>query len=83
MNLGLGLCLVLNYWGLVMNHKLTICPPGPEPTRYTASCAEMGRLLQNGADLVIDQIRYERVMPQPMTVAPIEDLLSALGDNKE
>jgi hypothetical protein len=43
----------------------------------------MGRLLQNGSDLVIDQIRYERVMPQPMTVAPIEDLLSALGDNKE
>lgn len=43
----------------------------------------MGRLLQNGTDLVIDQVRYERVMPQPLTVASIEDLLSALGDNKE
>jgi len=66
-----------------MNPKVTICPPGPEPTRYTASCKEMGRLLQNGADLVIDQVRYERVMPQPVRIAPIEDLLSALGNNKK
>lgn len=61
-----------------MNPKVTICPPGPDPVRYTVSCAEMGRLLQNGADLVIDQVRFDRVMPKPVSIAPIEDLLKGI-----
>jgi predicted methyltransferase len=42
----------------------------------TASCPEMGRLLMRGNDLTIDQVRYDRVMPQPLTAAPIEDRLA-------
>lgn len=42
----------------------TICPPGPEPKRFTASCPEMGALLMGGDDLTIDQ-RKSVLFPQP------------------
>ena len=40
-------------------YTYTICPPGPEPVRYTAGCVEMGVLLKNSpnADLTIDERR--------------------------
>ncbi len=38
--------------------KYTVCPPGPEPTRHTASCPEMVRLLMGGQNLTIDQRRH-------------------------
>ena len=62
--------------------KITICPPGPEPVRYTASCAEMGRLLLGNpnADLTIDHRRelwsnYNR-SPRSM---PVKNALLLLG----
>lgn len=55
--------------------KYTICPPGPEPKRYTASCPQMGRLLMGGDDLTIDFKRRDLVRPQPLTDKPFEDKL--------
>lgn len=45
-------------------YTFTICPDGPEPKRFTASCAEMGALLMGGDDLTIDQ-RKAVLFPQP------------------
>ena len=42
----------------------TICPPGPEPKKFTASCAEMGAALMGGDDLTIDQ-RKSLLFPKP------------------
>lgn len=36
-------------------YTYTICPDGPEPQRFTASCAAMGAALTYGCDLTIDQ----------------------------
>ena len=40
-------------------YTYTICPPGPEPKRHTASCAQMGKLLKGSpdGDLTINQRR--------------------------
>lgn len=40
-------------------YTYTICPPGPEPERFTAGCREMGQLLKNSPDgnLTINQNR--------------------------
>jgi hypothetical protein len=45
-------------------YTFTICPDGPEPVRYTASCPEMVVALMNGDDLTIDQ-RKGILFPQP------------------
>lgn len=45
-------------------YTFTICPDGPEPKRFTASCPEMGAALMNGDDLTIDQ-RKALLFPQP------------------
>ena len=45
-------------------YTFTICPDGPEPVRYTASCAEMGAALMGGDDLTIDQ-RNAVLFPKP------------------
>lgn len=45
-------------------YTFTICPPGPEPKRFTASCAEMGAALMGGDDLTIDQ-RKTWLFPAP------------------
>ena len=45
-------------------YTLTICPDGPEPKRFTASCPEMGAALMGGNDLTIDQ-RKALLFPQP------------------
>ena len=64
-------------------YTYTICPPGPEPVRYTASCKEMGVLLKNSpnADLTIDERRelwsdYNRA---PRTVTIEEWLVKRFG----
>jgi hypothetical protein len=40
-------------------YTYTICPPGPEPKQFTASCTEMGALLKSSPDgnLTINQRR--------------------------
>lgn len=40
-------------------YTFTICPDGPEPKKFTASCPEMGQLLKNSPDgnLTLDQKR--------------------------
>lgn len=45
-------------------YTFTICPPGPEPKRYTASCPVMVAALKGGDDLTIDQ-RKAVLFPQP------------------
>ena len=45
-------------------YTVTICPDGPEPVRYTASCPEMVVALMGGDDLTIDQ-RKGILFPQP------------------
>lgn len=45
-------------------YTFTICPDGPEPKRFTASCPEMVVALMNGNDLTIDQ-RKALLLPQP------------------
>lgn len=45
-------------------YTFTICPDGPEPKRFTASCPEMGAALMGGNDLTIDQ-RKALLFPQP------------------
>lgn len=67
--------------------KITLCPPGPEPVRYTASCKEMGVLLQNSpnADLTIDERRevWWAQHRQPRSVTIEEWLLHRFGGEKE
>jgi hypothetical protein len=56
-------------------YTFTICPPGPEPKRFTASCPQMGAMLMGGDDLTIDQ-RKGLLFPQPgktnIEVVPIK-----------
>ena len=58
--------------------KFTLCPPGPEPKRYTASCPQMVRMLMGGDDLTINQQRNDQCRLQPVSIAPLEELVSAL-----
>lgn len=65
-------------------YTFTICPDGPEPVRFTASCAEMGKLL-NGSpngDLTIDERRHgywESWSSRPVQMIPIEDRIAEIG----
>ena len=58
--------------------KYTLCPPGPEPKHYTASCPQMVKMLMSGDDLTIDE-RRNLVVPAPLVV-PLEDRLQAMGN---
>jgi hypothetical protein len=41
--------------------KYTVCPPGPEPKRVTASCPEAVRRLAHSSDLTIVQKAQELI----------------------
>lgn len=61
--------------------KYTLCPPGPEPKRHTASCPQMVRMLMGGDDLTIDQRRHGNWQSwsfKPVQAVPFEDRLAAL-----
>ena len=45
-------------------YTFTLCPPGPEPQRYSASCPEMVCALMGGDDLTINQ-RKAVLFPRP------------------
>lgn len=47
--------------------KYTVCPPGPEPRRFTASCPEMVRGLMGSKDLTIVQKAQELIPQSPQT----------------
>jgi len=64
-------------------YTFTICPPDEAPKQFTASCAEIGRLLKHSinGDLTIDVRRYD--MWGRGAVGPnIEDRLHALIKEK-
>jgi len=64
-------------------YTFTVCPPDEAPKQFTASCAEIGRLLKNSidGDLTIDVRRYD--MWGRGAVGPnIEDRLHALIKEK-
>ena len=56
--------------------KYILCPPGPEPKRYTASCPKMVEMLMGGNDLTIDERRLQ-VVPASLK-EPIEDALQRI-----
>jgi hypothetical protein len=61
-------------------YTYTICPPQEEPKRFTASCKEMGELLQNSPDgnLTIDDRRnglWESWEGKGVAAEPFEDTL--------
>lgn len=60
-------------------YKYTICPPGPEPKRFTASCPQMGAMLMGGDDLTIDQRKLAN-LHRPDSRVPFEDRLRAALD---
>ena len=57
--------------------KYTICPPGPEPKLYTASCPEMVKRLKNADDLTIDHrsLGLWQSWENKLVSKPIEDRL--------
>ena len=64
-------------------YTFTVCPPDEAPKQFTASCAEIGRLLKHSinGDLTIDVRRND--MWGRSTVGPnIEDRLHALIKEK-
>lgn len=69
--------------------RYTVCPPGPEPVRYTASCPEMVRRLDRslGGDLTLDPRamglwQVWDVTGNPMGV-PVEDLLKQMSERRK
>jgi hypothetical protein len=59
-------------------YTFTICPDGPEPTRFTASCPEMGQLLKDSpnGDLTIDDRRrgmWQSWSNRPIQAKPLEE----------
>ena len=60
-------------------YKYTLCPPGPEPKRFTASCPQMGAMLKGGDDLTIDQRKLANLY-RPDSRVPFEDRLRAALD---
>ena len=59
-------------------YTFTICPDGPEPKKFTASCPEMGQLLKDSpnGDLTIDDRRrgmWETWSGRPVQMAPLEE----------
>ena len=64
-------------------YTYTLCPPGPEPKAFTASCQQMGQLLKDSpnGDLTIDQRRggmWESWQGRRVEIAPIEEIVSAM-----
>lgn len=64
-------------------YTYTLCPPGPEPKQFTASCSQMGQLLKDSpnGDLTIDQRRggmWESWQGRRVEIAPIEEIVSAM-----
>ena len=67
-------------------YTFTVCPPDEAPKQFTASCAEIGRLLKNSidGDLTIDVRRNDMWQSWGRSaVGPnIEDCLHALIKEK-
>ena len=67
-------------------YTYTICPPGPEPVQFTASCAEMDLMLQGSpnGDLMIDPRRelWRAQHRRPRAVNIGEFLMERLGGKK-
>lgn len=63
-------------------YTYTICPPGPEPKKPTASCPEMGELLRNSpnGDLTINNRMpiWQSWTNKPIQAKPFEDRLSEM-----
>lgn len=69
-------------------YTYTICPDQEEPKKFTASCAEMGRLLRTSinGDLTIDDRRnglWESWEGKGVAAEPIEDSLHKLIRSKK
>ena len=66
-------------------YTYTICPPGPEPIRFTASCREMGKLLAESSDgnLTKNETRemWGRSNRAPRTIT-IEEGVRELAKNR-
>jgi len=67
-------------------YTYTICPDQEEPKKFTASCAEMGRLLRNSinGDLTIDDRRnglWESWEGKGVAAMPFEDGIKAVIKN--
>ena len=58
-------------------YTYTVCPPGPEPKRHTASCSAMVKMLKTGDDLTINQHRDE-MLYRPDSRTPFEDRLTGM-----
>ena len=68
-------------------YTYTICPPQEEPKRFTASCKEMGILLQNSPDgnLTIDDRRnglWESWEGKGVAAEPFEDTLRRIARSR-
>jgi len=68
-------------------YTYTICPPQEEPKRFTASCKEMGILLQNSPDgnLTIDDRRnglWQSWEGKGVAAEPIEDTLRKIARSR-
>ena len=66
-------------------YTFTVCPPDEAPKQFTASCAEIGRLLKTSinGDLTIDVRRNDMWQSWGRTVGPnMEDCLHALIKEK-
>lgn len=62
-------------------YTITICPDGPEPAKFTASCREMGELLKNSPDgdlTINNRVVWDSWTNRPLQPAPIEDMLRAM-----
>ena len=68
-------------------YTYTICPPQEEPKRFTASCKEMGVLLQNSPDgnLTIDDRRnglWQSWEGKGVAAEPFEDTLRRIARSR-
>jgi hypothetical protein len=68
-------------------YTYTICPPQEEPKRFTASCKEMGILLQNSPDgnLTIDDRRnglWQSWEGKGVAAEPFEDTLHKIARSR-
>lgn len=66
-------------------YTFTICPDGPEPKRFTASCPQMGELLKNSpdGDLTIrwNDKTWDSWTNRPLQPGTIEDFISELAQS--
>ena len=68
-------------------YTYTICPDQEEPKKFTASCAEMGRLLRTSinGDLTIDDRRnglWESWEGKGVAAEPFEDTLRRIARSR-